>query len=160
VEHEQKPPAPVALQEVCEEARVVLRQAIDESGATVQWEGLPQVAGNRRQLVQLMQNLIGNAVKYRADRPPVVRVEAIRRPGAWEVAVSDNGIGINEADQQKIFTLFKRLHGRSRYAGTGVGLALCKKIVTLHGGRLWVESRPGAGSTFHFTLADPEAGVT
>ena len=135
-----------------EAARANLRAAIGESGAQVTSEGLPIVMGDRTQLVQLFQNLIGNAIKFRSEDPPRVHVEAERRDGEWLFAVRDNGIGIEPQYAGRIFMIFQRLHSRTEYPGTGIGLAICKKIVERHGGELWVESVPGEGSTFRFTL--------
>lgn len=146
----------VALDRALADATAALAQAIAESDARIDHEPLPPVVGNRRQLTQLLQNLLGNAIKYRGSEAPRVRVAAQRRAGGWELTVADNGIGIPEGDRERIFTIFTRLHGRSRYPGTGVGLALCRKIAALHGGRIWAESEPGRGSVFHVVLADQE----
>src|SRR5262249_33750407 len=133
-----------------------LEIAIEESGAKITFTELPEVTGDVIQLTQLFQNLIGNALKFRGDKPPVVHVAAELR---GEVAESechfserDQVIGIEPRYYERIFTIFQRLHSREEYAGTGIGLAVCKKIVERHGGRIWVESEPGKGSTFHFTL--------
>jgi chemotaxis family two-component system sensor kinase Cph1 len=146
----------VLLDAALADATAALAQTIADNGARIQAEPLPPVMGNRRQLTQLLQNLIGNAIKYRGTATPEVRVSALRRAGGWQLTVADNGIGIRPEDHERIFTIFTRLHGRSHYPGTGVGLALCRKIATLHGGRIWVESEAGRGSAFHVVLADPE----
>jgi light-regulated signal transduction histidine kinase (bacteriophytochrome) len=130
-----------------------LSGAIEASGADV-WAGpLPTVAAEPAEMVRLLQNLVGNAIKYRRpDRRPLVRVEATQRGGAWEIAVSDNGIGIHPRDHERIFLLLERLHGRDQYEGTGMGLSICKKIVESRGGTIAVESTPGVGSRFVVTL--------
>ncbi len=132
-------------------ARMNLEVRIKESGATVRSATLPRVQGYTSDFVQLLQNLIGNAIKYRASRPPQIEVGAELRDSYWIFSVADNGIGIEPEFQDSIFGLFKRLHGRD-IPGTGVGLALCKRIVERRGGKMWVESTPGTGSTFYFTI--------
>lgn len=106
---------------------------------------------------QLFQNLIGNALKYAGDQPPVVDVNAARNPanpGYWQFTVSDNGIGFDPKFADRVFVIFQRLHARNEYSGTGIGLAVCKRVVVRHGGRIWAESQPGVGSTFRFTLRE------
>lgn len=105
-----------------------------------------------RQLEQLFQNLVGNAVKFHGSEPPLVHIRAERSNGGWMFAVKDNGIGIEPQYFDRVFQVFQRLHTRAEYAGTGIGLAVCKKIVERHGGRIWVESEPGKGTSFLFTL--------
>ena len=144
--------APTRCDEVVERAVSNLQRLIDETGATVVREPLPLVQADASQLMQLFQNLIANAIKFRSDRTPEVRVSAVRTADGWEFRVADNGIGIEPQYFDRIFVIFQRLHGREAYAGTGIGLAICKRIVERHGGRIWVESEPGRGSTFHFTL--------
>ncbi len=144
--------APVALGEALDDALANLRHALEENGATVEHGDLPTVEGDSSQLAQLFQNLISNALKFRSEAPPRIRVEATRQDREWVVAVSDNGIGIAPEHFERIFIMFQRLHNREAYPGTGIGLALCKRIVERHGGRIWVESEPGQGSVFRFTL--------
>ena len=137
-----------------------LRKAVSEAGAVVEREPLPTVRANRLELVQLFQNLVGNAVRFRGGRRPEIRVGARREGDAWSFFVQDNGIGIDPEYRDKVFVIFQRLHTADEYPGSGVGLAICKRIVERHGGRIWVESEPGKGSTFRFTLpADMVEGV-
>lgn len=131
-----------------------LQVAIQESNATVTCDPLPMVHANETQLAQLFQNLIGNAIKFRADRPLQIHVRAEHRDGAWQFSVRDNGIGIDAQFSSRIFTLFQRLPGQAGHTGTGMGLAICKKIAESLDGRIWVESEAGMGSTFYFTLPD------
>ena len=135
---------------------VDLQEAIVAAGATVTNDRLPTVSGVSTELRQLFTNLVGNAVKFRGDEPVHVHVSAARDGSMWQFSVADNGIGIDPGQAERIFEVFKRLHTRGRYPGTGIGLAICKKVVEHHGGRIWVESQPGAGATFRFTL--PAAG--
>jgi signal transduction histidine kinase len=136
-----------------DQALLDLRSAMDESGAVVTRGPLPTVTGNAERLVQVFQNLVGNALKFRrADERPVIHVSAVPGAGEWSFAVRDNGIGMDRQYQDRIFVIFQRLHTRAEYPGTGIGLAICKKVIEGHGGRIWVESEPGAGATFHFTL--------
>jgi PAS domain S-box-containing protein len=151
----------MSLGEVLSEALANLQVSISESAATIEIEGLPQLVADRRLMTQLLQNLVGNALKYRGDIAPVIRITGRRLEGAWEVAVSDNGIGIAERHQQRVFQLFKRLHTPKRYSGTGLGLALCKLIVERHGGRIWIESGPPVpGTRFLFTIPDLSVPAT
>ncbi|MEO8048806.1 MAG: ATP-binding protein [Acidobacteriota bacterium] len=113
---------------------------------------LPKVRAHEFQLQQLLQNLIGNAIRYRSSAPPDIQVNAERRGSEWVFSVRDNGIGIDPQYQEQIFGMFKRLHTSGEYPGTGMGLAICQRIVQRLGGRIWVESKPGQGSTFFFTL--------
>jgi two-component system, sensor histidine kinase and response regulator len=129
-----------------------LHVAVQESQAIVTHDELPLLAADQTQLVQLFQNLIGNAIKFRSGPGPKVHVGARHDGDAWHFTISDDGIGIAPAHFERVFVLFQRLHSRSRYDGTGIGLTLCKKIVERHGGRIWVSSLPGEGTTFHFTL--------
>ncbi len=120
------------------------------------FEKLPVISIDPLQLSQLFQNLLGNAIKFRSEQPPEVHISAERIDRAWRFAVKDNGIGIDPQYKDRIFLIFQRLHTRTKYPGTGIGLALCKKIVERHGGEIWVESEPGKGSTFYFTIPDFE----
>jgi chemotaxis family two-component system sensor kinase Cph1 len=140
----------VALQEALSNLSVAIR----ESGAQITHDPLPTVMGDATQLVQLFQNLIGNALKFRREEPPEIHIRAEPKDGFWRLSVQDNGIGIESKYSDRIFVVFQRLHGRVAYPGTGIGLAICKKIVERHGGTIWVESELGKGSTFHFTLSE------
>jgi len=113
---------------------------------------LPTVHGELLMLVQLFENVVGNAIKFHGSEPPRVEVRAARGDGEWQFSVTDNGIGIEPEYADRVFAPFQRLHSREEYPGTGIGLALCKKIVDTHGGRIWLDSRPGEGTTFHWTL--------
>jgi light-regulated signal transduction histidine kinase (bacteriophytochrome) len=115
---------------------------------------MPEVTADPSQMIQLLQNLVGNALKFHGPRCPEVRIGAQRRENGWEFTVKDNGIGIEPQYFDRIFLIFQRLHTRTQYKGTGIGLAVCKKIVERHGGKIWVDSRSGEGSTFHFTIPD------
>jgi signal transduction histidine kinase len=130
----------------------VLAPSIEESGGTVNYSNLPEIWADNTQIGQLFQNLIGNALKFRSKEPPVVSIEAEAKENEWIFSVRDNGIGIASEDAANIFAVFQRLHSRSEYPGNGIGLAICKKIVERYGGKIWVESQPGSGSTFKFTL--------
>ena len=136
-----------------------LRESIRESLAEVTCDALPAVCADRTQLAQLFQNLIGNALKFRSENRPAIHVGARRDGDVWVFSVSDNGIGIEPEYHDRIFLIFQRLHTRDKYPGTGVGLAICKKIVERHGGTIWIESEPGRGSTFFFTIPVPEGNA-
>jgi signal transduction histidine kinase len=144
----------VALDDCLDEALHSLSTALEESAAQIEREPLPQVRGEKTLLTQVFQNLIGNSVKFRADASPLVQITARRDEDEWLIQVSDNGIGIDPQFADKVFVIFQRLHGRDEYEGTGIGLALCRKIVEYHGGRMWLEPRAEgeAGATFTFTL--------
>jgi PAS domain S-box-containing protein len=130
------------------------RILIEEKDALIDWKNMPTVNGNKASLQQLFQNLLGNALKYqKANEKPIVTLSASETPSHWQFAVADNGIGIESRFFDKIFVVFQRLHNRNEYSGTGIGLAICKKIVENHNGRIWVESEVGMGSTFYFTIA-------
>ena len=147
------PASPVVVSEALRKALLNLQASIDQNQAQVTWNGLPTVQAHEIRLVQLLQNLVGNAVKYRGAACPQVQIDAERQPGGWRFSVKDNGIGIKPEYVQQIFGIFKRLHG-SNYPGTGIGLAICERIVKSYGGEIWVESLPEEGSTFYFTLLD------
>lgn len=145
----------VDLGEVVAEVLEALGPLVEEHGADVRVDALPRLEVERRQMGQLLQNLIANAVKFHVPGvPPVVEVHARRTIGAIVVTVRDHGIGIPDADQDRIFAMFTRLHGRDAYPGTGIGLAICRRIAERHGGRIYVESVVGAGSSFHVLLPD------
>jgi light-regulated signal transduction histidine kinase (bacteriophytochrome) len=129
-----------------------LKVAIAESQAVVTHDPLPTVIGDEIQLIQLFQNLIGNAIKFCQDKPPRVHISTEQKQKEWVFEVRDNGIGMESEFFERIFTLFQRLHSRTEYPGTGIGLAVCKKIVERHGGQIWVESTLGEGTTFYFSI--------
>jgi light-regulated signal transduction histidine kinase (bacteriophytochrome) len=141
-----------------------LQSSIRESGAAVACEALPVVPAGRSQLTQVFQNLIGNAIKFRKQEPPMISVRAEPAGKCWVFSVTDSGIGVAPENAESIFAVFQRLHTRAEYPGNGIGLAICKKIVEQPGGRIWVESQKGQASTFKFTLPaqEPEGieGVT
>jgi PAS domain S-box-containing protein len=144
-------------EEALQQALVNLRGAIEENGALVTHDPLPTVRADEMQLIQLFQNLVGNAIKYQSPGVPQVRISAAKNgEKKWLFSVQDNGLGIDSQYFEKIFGMFQRLHKRQEFAGTGIGLAICKKIVERHGGSISVESQPGRGSTFRFTLEGSE----
>lgn len=147
-------PAPTDSQAVLQRALVALRTAIAESGAEITHDPLPTVWVDAVQLAQLLQNLVGNALKFRGAEPPRVHISAKQGEGMWTFSVRDNGIGIDPQEHEHVFEPFRRLHIREEFPGTGMGLAICERIVARHGGRIWVESAPGEGATFYFTLPD------
>lgn len=151
-----RPLEPVESSSVLEQAVSNLRVAIGESGTSVTHGRLPRVMGDFNQLSQLFQNLISNAIKFRGDDSPQIHISGMRVGESWEMSVRDNGIGIEPQHADRIFGMFKRLHGRGEYPGTGIGLAICSKIVERHTGKIWVESELGKGATFIFTLPDAE----
>jgi len=151
-----RPFEPTDCQAALDRALANLQMAIQESGASITHAPLPTVMADASQLAQLFQNLIGNAIKFRSEAPPRIHIGAQRRDSEWLLSVHDNGIGIAPQYHERIFVIFQRLHSREEYPGTGIGLAICKRIVERHGGRIWVESEPGKGSTFYFTLPAAE----
>ena len=140
------------FQQVCNDAIESLRPAIEESNAEINCTGMPHVYGEASQLLQLMENLIGNAVKYCDAEVPRVSVSAEHHDEEWLIRIRDNGIGIQDKHQQKVFEIFQRLHTQKKYPGTGIGLAICKRVVERHHGRIWVEGNEDGGCTFCFTL--------
>jgi light-regulated signal transduction histidine kinase (bacteriophytochrome) len=143
----------VSGEEAMQAALTNLRVSIEQSGAIVTHGPLPDITTNAMQLTQVFQNLVGNAVKYRGAAVPRIHIGAEQSGDEeWIFSVRDNGLGIDPRYFEKIFVLFQRLHGRNEFAGTGIGLAICKKIVDRLGGRIWVESQTGKGSTFYFAL--------
>ena len=149
---EGKRPRPVDVQAALQDVLEVMRRPIREAQARIVADGLPCVLADEAQLRQLLLNLLGNAVKFRAEAPPAVTIEASREGERWRFAVRDNGIGIAMAYAERVFQMFQRLHDRGRYEGSGIGLAISKRIVERHGGRIWLQSEPGQGTTFFFTL--------
>jgi light-regulated signal transduction histidine kinase (bacteriophytochrome) len=131
-----------------------LQTTIKAAHATVTCAPLPEIMADATQLTQLFQNLISNAIKFCSDQPPQIHISSQRRADTWLFSVQDNGIGIDSEYIDRIFLIFQRLHSRGEYPGTGIGLAICKKIIERHGGSIWVESQPGQGSTFYFTIPD------
>lgn len=150
---------PTDMARLCDAAAAHLRTAIEENGAVVTHDGLPTVMGDATQLIQLFQNLIGNAIKFRRQEPPHIRIAAELTGNECTCSVRDNGIGFDPEQADRIFGIFQRLHTQSEYPGSGIGLAICKKIVERHGGRIWAESKPDEGSAFNFTLPVMETRV-
>jgi signal transduction histidine kinase len=146
------PPSPTDIGQVLHQVLTNLRLAIDESGAKITHEFLPEVEADATQLVQLFQNLIANAIKFCGKHPPRIHISVQKEDQSWVFSIQDNGIGIDLDFADRVFTIFQRLHTREEYPGTGIGLAICKKIVERHGGSIWVKSKVGEGSTFYFTL--------
>jgi light-regulated signal transduction histidine kinase (bacteriophytochrome) len=147
-----KPAEPTDCEEIVDQTVKNLRAAISEAGAVITYAQLPAIRADDTQLLLVFQNLIGNAIKFRRDEPPQIHVSAVKNKNEWIFSVKDNGIGIESRHLDRIFVIFQRLHKRSQYDGTGMGLAIVKKVVERHGGRVWVESEPGMGSTFYFTI--------
>ena len=144
--------APVSMESVLNQVKNNLRVTISECSAEITNGPLPEITANEGQMIQLIQNLIGNALKFRREMPPKIHISAVRDKTEWTFAIRDNGIGIDEEYKDRIFVIFQRLHGRDQHPGTGIGLAVCKKIVERHNGRIWVESKLGEGATFYFAL--------
>jgi PAS domain S-box-containing protein len=152
-----QPPKQTDCEQVLDRTVKNLRSAISEAGAVITHNPLPTIFAEDAQLLQVFQNLIGNAIKFRRVEPPLVHVSAIKNKKEWIFSVKDNGVGIESRHLDRIFVIFQRLHKRSQYGGTGIGLAIVKKVVELHNGRVWVESEFGSGTTFYFTI--PEKGT-
>lgn len=144
---------PTDLNLLLERVKTDLSLIIEENNATIVGDFLPIVEANPQLLDRVLQNLIANSLKFRSEADPIIKISARQQNGEWLISVCDNGIGIHPKYQERIFVIFQRLHGREKYPGTGLGLAICQKIIQRHGGRIWVESEPGKGSTFYFTLA-------
>jgi len=147
-----KPFEPTDCKTLVEQALSHLRASIEETNAQVRYDGLPTLNADPLQLAQVFQNLISNAIKFRGDETPNIQISAERRDGEWLFSIRDKGIGIDPKFRERIFVIFQRLHTREQYPGTGIGLAICKRIIDRHGGRIWVESEPGKGSNFFFTI--------
>jgi len=147
------------LEDVLSDVLLNLGPAMLDSGATVTHDPLPTVFADRGQMAQLLQNLIGNAIKFRGAQPPKVDISAAEVGDEWRISVSDNGIGIASEHVERVFQIFQRLHTRDQYPGTGLGLAICRKIAERHGGRIWLDSNSAAGATFHFTLPKSVPGA-
>jgi light-regulated signal transduction histidine kinase (bacteriophytochrome) len=139
------------------QAQRQLATVVEETGAIVTSDDLPTINGESTLLVQLFQNLLGNAMKFRSAEPPRIHISVRAAGGMWELSCSDNGIGIPEQYADKIFVIFQRLHARDAYGGTGIGLAMCKKIVEYHGGRIWLDTSGTSGAVLRWTL--PVAGA-
>ncbi len=157
VDSRSRPFLPIPFLDVFNDAVALLECSIHDAGGQVTCGKLPVIMGDRSQYVQLMQNLIGNALTYHGDKAPQVHVSAERKGNEWTFSVRDNGIGIDQKYYERIFEIFKRLHDQKEYPGTGIGLAVCRRVVNRHGGRIWVESEAGRGSVFHFTIPEGTA---
>jgi light-regulated signal transduction histidine kinase (bacteriophytochrome) len=145
---------------VVEQAVRNLQVAILESGAAVNWDGLPVVMADAGQLTQVFQNLIANAIKFHGAETPVIQIDSEQNEHDWVLSVSDNGIGIPPESWQDIFVIFRRLHTRTEYAGNGIGLSICKKIIERHGGKIWIEAQAKPGCHFKFTLPSEPSSRT
>lgn len=143
----------INLNEIMEEVVKLQKQAIQESDAKIYFDSLPVIISNKLLMLQVFQNLIGNALKYRKiDTPPEIHVSFVDKTKYWQIAIKDNGIGIEKAYHDRVFVIFQRLHNKDEYSGTGIGLAIVKKIINNLGGEIWLESEIGRGSTFYFTI--------
>jgi light-regulated signal transduction histidine kinase (bacteriophytochrome) len=151
-----KPLVPTDCEAQFKRVLETLQLHIEESGAVIESDTLPMVMADPQQLGQLFQNLLTNAIKFHGEKPPHVRISTERNGNDWKISVRDNGIGISAEHADRIFIIFQRLHTKTEYPGTGIGLAICKKIVERHGGRIWIEPSPGGGTTFCFTISAAE----
>jgi light-regulated signal transduction histidine kinase (bacteriophytochrome) len=143
---------PVNLNKVLEEVYLNLNTSIEETNAEITHDPLPTLLIDEQLMIQLLQNLISNAIKYRSEKTPKIYISAEKEDKKWLFSVKDNGIGISHDHLERIFTIFQRLHSKEEYEGTGIGLAIVQKIVHQHGGQIWVESELGKGTTFYFTI--------
>jgi light-regulated signal transduction histidine kinase (bacteriophytochrome) len=141
-----------SLEDILQKTLGDLQTLIRESAAEISSDPLPAMEVNPNQMGQVLQNLIANAIKFQNERPPRIHLSAKQEGGEWVVSVRDNGIGFGQEYAKDIFKVFKRMHSQEKYPGTGIGLAICKKIIERHGGRIWAESQPGQGATFYFTI--------
>jgi PAS domain S-box-containing protein len=154
VEARSRPFVRIPFLDVVVDAITLLESSIHDSAGKVTWGPLPDVIGDRSQLVQLIQNLIGNGLTYHGNKPPRIHISAERGAEEWIFSVHDDGIGIDPKYYEQIFEIFKRLHDQKDYPGTGIGLAVCRRVVSRHGGKIWAKSEPGNGSTFYFTIPE------
>ncbi len=142
----------ISSEALWEQTVYLFEESIAESGAIITHDPLPMVFANATLLGQVLQNLLSNALKFRGQEPPRIHISAERKDENWLFAVRDNGIGIDPRFSERIFAIFQRLHPRTTYSGTGIGLAICKKVIEHYGGKIWMESTPGQGATFYFTI--------
>jgi light-regulated signal transduction histidine kinase (bacteriophytochrome) len=154
VDARSRPFAQASFLDIVNDAMALLDSSIHDSGGQVTVGELPAIMCDRSQMVQLIQNLIGNGLTYHSEKPPHIHISAERSGKEWIFSVRDNGIGIDPKHYEQIFEIFKRLHDQTEYPGTGIGLAVCRRVVERHGGRIWVKSDPGKGSTFYFTIPE------
>jgi light-regulated signal transduction histidine kinase (bacteriophytochrome) len=159
IDSSKKELAPADMNKVAKTVENSLQLAIREAKAQVTIEELPTVMADEVQMTQVLQNLISNAIKFRGPEAPKVEVTASHRGHEWVFAVKDNGIGIDPKYHENLFKMFQRLHSNEQYPGTGIGLAISKKIIERHGGRIWVDSKKGEGSTFFFTIPESGGGI-
>jgi signal transduction histidine kinase len=160
VGNQQIEPKATECHAIVEQALKNLQAAVVESGAAVNWDGLPVVLADSAQLTQVFQNLIANAIKFHGAETPVIQIDSEKKEHEWVFAVSDNGIGIPAESWQDIFVIFRRLHTRTEYAGNGIGLSICKKIIERHGGKIWIEAKAEPGCRFKFTIPSAPSSLT